>query len=182
MRAGFPKRASGPVAAPLLLDFARGGGDGRALLLLEARGDSLADGGRLRSARLTALDLGDAPVDRLGEWTALGGGMTRQGRTGFAASSGQGLALREPVSIAPNPAREIARVRFYSGATHVARVDLYTLEGEPVRQSEATVSGGGAREIPLDLRGLVPGPYLCRLRYRGADGNDTNDVFTLFIE
>jgi hypothetical protein len=182
MRAGFPRRASGPVAAPLLMDFARSGGDARALLLLEARGDSLAQGGRLRSARLSALDLGPAPSERSGEWTALGASMTRQGRTGLRIGGASLLAAREPVSVAPNPARDRARVRFYSGAAHVARLDVYTLEGEPVRHAEESVTGGGARELPFDLKGLVPGPYLCRLRYRGADGNEMHEVLTLFVE
>ena len=184
---GWPRLASGAVAAPLLFDYSGEAGSRRGLALFEALGDSLSRGGRSRSTRLNALDLGPAGSQPgPAEWTAWGGSSARR----FRRAPGEASVVTGPSRIVrnqrprifPNPARgESARVRFYSGAAHEARVVVYNLEGEELRRVSRQMDAGSTREVDFSVRGLAPGPYVCRLDYVGRDGPAT-DVLTLYVE
>lgn len=186
--ASWPRKASGRVDAPLVMDFEQDGVMKRALLLYESLGDSLARGAQTRSARLNALDLGPKQLASPGpaEWTAWGGSALRSFRRGMgepSANTRPTKAIRDQSpAIYPNPAREgVARVRFYAGSNHEVSVTLYNLEGEQVLSERESVQGGSTREVALSTDDLVPGAYICRLEYVGASGR-TTDVMTFFIE
>lgn len=188
--AGWPRRVASAGAANLVVDYEAAGDSSRALLTFEARGDTLRSGGILRSARITAVDLGPAPVldasERPGEWLGLGGGDTRDHRGNRGARSqvtGPTVAIADQApSVYPNPVRgNGARVRFFSGRPHTAAVSIYSLEGELIRSAEQFNAGGATGEVALDLRFLVPGPYVCRLEYEGRAGRET-EFLTVYIE
>jgi hypothetical protein len=184
---GWPRIASGGTAAPLIFDYTGDSGSRRGLALFDALGDSLSRGGRARSARLNALDLGPAGSTAVpAEWTAWGGSSARR----FRRMPGEASIVTGPSRIVrnqrpqiyPNPAHgESARVRFYSGASHEARVVVYNLEGEEIRRVSRQLDAGSTRELDFSLQGLAPGPYVCRLDYVGRDGPAT-DVLTLYVE
>lgn len=189
---GFPRAFSGSGSALGVIDLAGSAGATRALFGFSALGDSLGSGRRARPARLNALDLGPAPTappqDRPAEWTLRGGSMLRRGRANPGAASSAAPDLAEGLDSAmmiPNPigiGDDQAFVRYYSGGVHTATITLYTLEGEEAGHWTHEVD---AVDVPVQLawspRGLVSGPYLCRVDYLGRDGRKT-DLKTVYVE
>jgi len=187
---GWPRRVASAGASQLVVDYEAAGDSSRALLTFEARGDTLRSGGILRSARITAVDLGASPTldasQRPAEWLGRGGGDTRtyRGATGGRSRvTGPAAAVAgQAPSVYPNPVRGSgARVRFFSARPHTAVVTLYNLEGEEVRTTQQFNAGGATGEVALDLRFLVPGPYVCRLQYEGRGGPAT-EFLTVYLE
>lgn len=192
---GYPRKVSGGGAiAPLLFDYDAGDGAQRALGLFESLGDTLDSGRRSRPARLNLAHLGPAPTEAPGarpaEWLGRGGGSERFGRgvVGAAAADGGVLAASSSreARVFPNPLRSedgtLAFLRIFSGAPQTAKITVFNLEGQEVtRLSRDVVAVDQPVEIEWDTRGLVSGPYLCRIEYAGADGPRT-DLLTLYIE
>jgi len=104
------------------------------------------------------------------EWGQAGGGPGRQGRwvsrhpvVALAAAGEEGWVLY------PNPAGERARLHHAAlpGGTRV-RVELYDIEGQRRLIREATSAADGPFELAMDLRGLAPAVYLCRVEVEGG--------------
>ena len=84
----------------------------------------------------------------------------------------------------PNPVRgleETVKVRFYSGASHTARLTVYDLQGEQVLARSLDARADETEEIDWPTRSLAPGAYLCRLDFVGRGGAST-EIMTLYVE
>lgn len=189
---GFPRAFSASGSTLGVFDLASSSAATRALVSFDALGDSLGSGRIARPARISALELGPAPTlpagQRPAEWSVRGASMARSGRgqAGSAASGApdpaEGL---ETAMMIPNPignADDRAFVRYYSGGVHQATITVYTLEGEEAGSWTHDVDAVAAPvQIEWSARGLVSGPYLCRVDYLGRDGR-TTDLKTVYVE
>ncbi len=190
---GYPRKFSSPTPSPMVVDVETSSRDFRSLVLFEALGDTIRAGNRTRSARLSALDLGEAPTlgagQRPAEWLMRGGNAfrTARGAAGAVSSStGPAVAVQTQRPILyPNPIRSgagaSARVRFFSAQAQTARLTLFNLEGEKILESEQFNQGGVTGEVAWDARFLAPGAYVCRLDYIGEAGPAT-EVLTVYVE
>ena len=68
-------------------------------------------------------------------------------------------------SVAPNPARDVAKVEFFNPSRGQVQFDLYSLQGQLV-QREADVFDEGSQQSELDLQGLPKGFYLLNIKHQ----------------
>ena len=67
-------------------------------------------------------------------------------------------------SVAPNPARDHAKVSFYNPAQGQVQFELYSLQGQ-LMQRASDAFGEGAQQFELDLQGLTKGFYLLQIKH-----------------
>ena len=70
-------------------------------------------------------------------------------------------------SVAPNPARDFAKVEFFNPSHGQMQFDLYSLQGQ-LMQRTAGIFGEGTQEFELDLQGLMKGFYLLRMTHESG--------------
>jgi M6 family metalloprotease-like protein len=189
--AGYPRKVSGGgVVSPQLYDYLDGAQPRRALLLFEAEGDTVAQGGAQRSPRLQKIELPPPPQpradQRLAEWRGLSGSVLRQGRgvVGQGPQSSVAVANEDRGAfVYPNPAgaQLYARVRFESGGVQTASATLMNVEGQERYTTTKEITTAGTNEIDLPIETLASGPYLCRIEYLAPAGRRV-EVIPLYIE
>jgi photosystem II stability/assembly factor-like uncharacterized protein len=94
---------------------------------------------------------------------------------GFSGSSGrvfrygQGVGIEEigtsdlAFGLAPNPAVDISTLTFTLETRSRVVVELLDLQGRAVRAAYAGELPAGEQRLPVEVEGLAPGTYLCRL-------------------
>jgi hypothetical protein len=70
-------------------------------------------------------------------------------------------------SVAPNPARDFAKVEFFNPADGNVQFELYSLQGQ-LMQRTAGIFSEGTQEFELDLQGLMKGFYLLRMTHESG--------------
>jgi|GEM_PF-1968441 len=164
LASGVVEGGEAVLAVPSDVAEAMGGelsfGEGTALVLrayadgaerpVEARSVVLGDGSTLPSVRI-----------------AEGGIVTVDASKGDAA---QPVPTPESlsVSVTPNPARSVARVRFSLPSAQVVRVTVYDVLGREVATWFDGPVAAGTSELPVPLSSLEAGVYLVRVASGGA--------------
>lgn len=70
-------------------------------------------------------------------------------------------------SVAPNPARDVAKVEFFNPSRGQVQFDLYSLQGQLV-QRETGAFDEGSQRSELDLQGLPKGFYLLNIKHQNG--------------
>ena len=188
---GYPRKLTGgDVLSPLVVDYLDGSSPRRALLFFEAEGDTIRQGGAVRSPRLQKLEVPPPPQAtpraRFAEWSGLLGSVVRQGRASEGVAPGEdgAIALTEfRPFVYPNPATatHLVRVRFVSGGSQSASAALMNLEGQTRYSTHKVIDGEGISEIDLPIETLASGAYLCRLDYLSPSGRRV-EIIPFYIE
>ena len=79
------------------------------------------------------------------------------------------MAQNLQATVAPNPARDYAKVSFYNPANGNIQFELYSLQGQLMRR-EAAAFGEGSQQYELVLHDLTKGFYLLRIKHDGGWG------------
>ena len=79
------------------------------------------------------------------------------------------MAQNLQATVAPNPARDYAKVSFYNPANGNIQFELYSLQGQLMRR-EAAAFGEGSQQYELALHDLTKGFYLLRIKHDGGWG------------
>ena len=79
------------------------------------------------------------------------------------------MAQNLQASVAPNPARDYAKVSFYNPANGNIQFELYSLQGQLMRR-EAAAFSEGSQQYELALHDLTKGFYLLRIKHDGGWG------------
>ena len=137
--------------------------------------------GRVSAWRLVAAD----GAGGTSEWLGSGGGTLRRGPTGPARDLGAAApaaADRAEVVLFPNPVSgESVNARFFAEDNGPARLAVYDLQGELVREASYPVDGGQMNQVRLELPGIASGMYITVLQYDGPGGRRTLTM-TLAVE
>jgi M6 family metalloprotease-like protein len=127
-------------------------------------------------------------IDRVlgtSEWLGPGGSIARSGPAGTAVDLGSGTTAaldRAEVALFPNPASgEVVNARFWSDAAGPARLAVYDLQGELVREGTFAGAGGQMNQVRLELPGISSGMYVVVLDFMGSGGRRTRTM-TLAVE
>jgi M6 family metalloprotease-like protein len=165
------------------------GGAERLLWLVSAGGytspplDRTWINGRVAGWRLAAAAPEGTPTTS--EWRGPGGGPDRRGPVGTANDLGDAspaAADRAEVILFPNPlSGEAVNVRFWADGAAPARLAVYDLQGELVREGRFAVTAGQMNQVRLDLPGLASGMYVAVLQYDATGGRRTRTM-TLAVE
>ena len=70
-------------------------------------------------------------------------------------------------SVAPNPARDVAKVEFFNPSRGQVQFDLYSLQGQLVQRKTGAFDEGSQRS-ELDLQGLPKGFYLLNIKHQNG--------------
>jgi len=161
--------------------------DGRLLWLVSEGGytapplDRTWVGGRISSWQLAAT----AITGRTSEWLGDAGGSTRRGPAGTAQELGDAAPAavdRGEVALFPNPVSgEAFNARFYAEGNGPARLAVYDLQGELVREASFAVEAGQMNQIRMELPGIASGLYVTVLEFDGPGGRRTRTL-TLAVE
>ncbi len=139
--------------------------------------------GRVAGWRLAAA-AGEGVVTT-SEWLGVSGGVARRGPAGQPRELGPAApaaADRAEVVLFPNPVRgEAVNVRFWADADGPARLAVYDLQGELVREGRFAAAAGQMNQARLDLPGIASGIYVAVLEYGGTGGRRTRTL-TLAVE
>ncbi|MBX2929655.1 MAG: T9SS type A sorting domain-containing protein [Saprospiraceae bacterium] len=76
-------------------------------------------------------------------------------------------AMDNGFRVFPNPATSQATVAFHSTKEEAVEIQLFDLNGKPLRRSTA-MAGFGENLFEMDLRGVFPGAYVLVLRAGGV--------------
>jgi hypothetical protein len=119
------------------------------------------------------------------EWLATGGSASRRGPAGIARELGAGapgVVDRGEVALFPNPVSgEAVNARFYADGDGPARLAVYDLQGELVREGSFAATAGQMNQIRLELPGIASGLYVTVLEFDGPGGRRTRTL-TLAVE
>jgi hypothetical protein len=64
----------------------------------------------------------------------------------------------------PNPAEEWLTLTFQAPAGGQTEIELFTMTGQEVMRTVRNLVSSGRNEITIDVSGLQPGVYTCRLK------------------
>ena len=168
--------------------FAVGDGEtGRLLWLVSAGGytapplDRTWVSGRVGAWQLVA----PAAAAGTSEWLGTAGGAARRGPSGQARDLGDAApaaADRAEIVLFPNPVSgEAVNARFYAEGNGPARLAVYNLQGELVRQGSYAVEAGRMNQVRLELPGIASGMYVTILEFDGPAGRRSRTM-TLAVE
>ncbi|MBK7188205.1 MAG: immune inhibitor A [bacterium] len=184
--AQFPLRWGDRRAAGLAIGD---GQDGRLLWLVSEGGYTAPPlertwvNGRIAGWNL-ALPAGEG-VTTTSEWLGSGGSIARRGPAGIARDLGEAAPAaidRAEVILFPNPVSgEAVNVRFWADGDGPARLAVYNLQGELVRDGRYAAAAGQMNQLRLELPGIASGMYITVLEYDGDGGRRTRTM-TLAVE
>jgi hypothetical protein len=170
--AGFPIPAGAPVISPPAISDANG--DGRLDLFVQCLDGSVY-------ARI----LRGLAGPRNPQWPMIGGGPALHGsfdpaRLPQVATVGSDV-LEGPVVIFPNPVRgtdDEVRIRYTLGPLALAatrvEISLYNVAGERVRSLEGTIFPNTENVVTVPSAELASGVYICSIRARSGDHEETS--------